>query len=47
MWAYVRKHGAIGQFYAKFFPGVSTKDEWFDTYSKEWELYHFCDVIPD
>ena len=41
MWAYVRKHGAIGIFYAQFFPNVCTKDEWFDTYSGEWELYHF------
>ena len=41
MWAYVRKHGAIGMFYAHFFHNVSTKDEWFNTYSEEWELHHF------
>jgi hypothetical protein len=42
MWAYVRKRGAIGQFYSMFFEGVSSKAEWFDKYSDEWELYHFC-----
>ena len=46
MWAYVRKRGAIGMFYAKFFE-CESKQGWFDLYSDKWELLHFCDVIPD
>lgn len=42
MWAYVRKVGAIGIFYAKYFPDVSTKDEWFEKYGDSWELHRFA-----
>ena len=44
MWAYVRKHGSIGIFYARFFRDVYTKDDWFKYYGRYWELHHF--VIP-
>ena len=41
MWAYVRKVGSIGVFYAVHFSDISTQDEWFDKYSDKWELHHF------
>lgn len=40
VYAVVRKHGAIGMFYTKWFD-CATKGEWFEKYSNEWELYRF------
>lgn len=45
MLAYVRKHGSIGIFYWVQFPGVLTKDEWFEEYGDTWELHHFEKTI--
>ena len=46
MWASVRKRGAIGCFYNRFFDDVSTKDEWFAVHSENWELNHFYNYDP-
>lgn len=36
-----RKVGAIGIFYWVDFPDVNTKDEWYNKYSENWELWCF------
>ena len=41
MKAKVRKRDAIGIFYWVDFPDVTTKNEWFDKYNEEWELWSF------
>ena len=42
-----RRVGASGIFYWVEFPDVNTKEEWFNTYSENWELMCFDVGVPN